>query len=403
MDTKKENVVVEVVEGEIIEEATKELASLSAASLQYFSPEKQKEIVAVSQAVDVLQIEKVMSFGQIPLLRSFEEAGKILKAEQGSSVDQEVIRQVIELSKQANDSYDDFNLELREPNFMQKIVMKLLSTGRDKHTNEVKVKALTNYKLLQQLAKSCDEWIAMLEEGYRQIISSAMDDENNSIELEEYIVAGRVAEERIAGQVALAQSKWEQSGLREDKRDYENLDKGLSIFRTVLLNLEKSRAAFDISKTQLALQAKSNENIQVAVRSQRTNSMALAAQQLRNAVLDVKNRMALEGQQSITRLNDELMKKVATNSVLTAEESEKILLSGVYTVESALIAARTVIDGCEQIKKARSERNTVIANEMEKLKGLFEELTPFVDDVKEITAKSEKTESKKTNSGKLVF
>lgn len=403
MDSNKEKVVVDAIEEVAVLPGNNTLVPLTASALQYFEPEKQKEIMAVAQAVDVLQIEKVMSFGQIPLLRSFEQAGKILKAEEGSSVDQEVIRQVVELSKQANESYDDFNLELREPGLVQKIYMKLVASAKDKRTNEVKVKALTNYKLLQQLATSCDEWIAMLEQGYRQIVSSAKDDENNSIELEEYIVAGRVAEERIAGEVAAAKERYDASGLREDKRDYENLDKGLSIFRTVLLNLEKSRAAFDISKTQLTLQAKANENIQVAVRSQRANSMALAAQQLRNAVLDAKNRQALEGQKSITRLNDELMKKVATNSVLTAEESEKILLSGVYTVEAALIAARTVIDGCEEIKKARSERNVAITSEMEKLKNLFDELTPFVDDIKEITEKNGNESKKTTPTGKLVF
>ena len=156
---------------------------------------------------------------------------------------------------------------------------------------------------------------------------------------------------------------------------------------------------------QLALQVKANRNIQIAIRSQKNNSSALAAQQLRNAYFDAVNRDALEGQKAITQLNNELMKKVAEGSKLTAEESEQILVHGVYTVEAALLAAQTVIDGCNSIKKIREERVGEISTQMDKLKTLVDELAPYVENLKKDTENVASSEPISVSSSKngLVF
>ena len=361
---------------------SKELAPLSTNSLSSFPADVQREIVALSEQINVTEIENVMSYGSIPLLRSFEQAGKILQDEAGSSADQMVIREVVELSKQANDSYEDFNLVLKEPNFLQKLFMKVSKGAKDKHDADVKYKAITNYKLLEQLMKSCDNWVEMLKDGWTKIHTSAMQDKLSCEELEKYIVAGRIAEQRIAAEVEQARLDYELSGLIADKEKYDNLKDGYETLQVVLLNLEKSRAAFVISIGQLFLQAKANKNTQIAVRTQRSHSMALASQQLRNAVLNAKTKIAIEGQKSLSALNSELMKKVSENTVLTAEESEKILLNGVYSVEAALEAAKTVIEGCDLIKKAREERSAGIAQELGKLETLLTEIAPFVTRLK---------------------
>lgn len=381
--------------------STTELAPLTSNSLQYFDSEAQKEILAVAEQIDVRELENVMSYGQIPLLRSFEESGKILRDEEGSSADQEVIKQVVELSKQANQSYDEFNIVLKEPNLLQRLFLKISSASKDKHDKEVALKAITNYKLLEQLMASCDKWIEMLQDGFTKIQASALHDKANCEEIEKYIVAGRIAQERISREVDEAREKYALTSLAADKEDYETLREGAETFNVVLLNLEKSRAASAISIGQLYLQTKTNKNVQIAVRTQKANSMALAAQQLRNAVLGAKNKIALEGQKSISTLNNELMKKVSESTVLTAEESEKILLNGVYSVEAALTAAKTVIDGCEVIKKAREERNAGIAQELGKLKTLLAEIEPFVTRLEEgQTADNSSTSSKTSSTAK---
>ncbi len=383
---------------------TKELAPLSTNSLSSFSPEAQRDIVALAAQINVTEIENVMSYGSIPLIRSFEQAGKILQDEAGSQADQQVIREVVALSKQANDSYDDFNLVLQEPNLLQKIFLKLSSKAKDKYDADVKYKAITNYKLLEQLMHSCDNWIELLKDGWTKIHTSAMQDKLSCEELEKYIVAGRIAEERIKAEVEQARLDYELSGLIDDKEKYDNMKDGLETLQVVLLNLEKSRAAFVISIGQLFLQAKANKNTQIAVRTQRSHSMALASQQLRNAVLNAKTKIALEGQKSLSALNNELMKKVSENTVLTAEESEKILLNGVYSVEAALEAAKTVIEGCDLIKKAREERAANIEVELGKLESLLGEIAPFVTRLKsEGEAKETLPDSTSTGSAGLKF
>lgn len=382
-------------------EDTTELAPLSSASLAHYDEATQKEILRIANEIDVTQFEKIMAYGSIPIVRSFEAAGRILQEAQGTSADQEVVKMITELAKQAKDSY---NLVIEEPNFFQKLVMKI-TTGLKSESKEVKVRAVSCFKILEQYIKSCDMWIDSLRKAHDDMMLSAHNDKNDCYELEQYIVAGYIAKDRITTEVDEAQKVWEETGLIEAKDRYDMLSEGLDTFQVVLLNLEKSRGAYGVSLGQLALQVKANRNIQIAIRTQKHNSSALAAQQLRNAYFDAVNRDALEGQKAITQLNNELMKKVAEGSKLTAEESERILVNGVYTVESALLAAQTVIDGCNSIKKIREERVGEISTQMDKLKVLVDELAPYVENLKKDAEGSNASKSIPSSSSKggLVF
>lgn len=382
---KGEGVVIEDVETvasadieTITDDSKTDLAPLSASSLEHYDESTQKEILRIANEIDVTQFEKIMAYGSIPITRSFESAGRILQAAQGTSADQEVVKMVTDLAKQAKDSY---NLVIEEPNFFEKLIHKI-TTGFKSESKEVKVKAISCFKILEQYIKSCDMWIESLKKTHDDMMLSAYNDKNDCYELEQYIVAGHVAKDRIEGEVEEAKKDWEETGLIEAKDRYDMLSEGSDIFKIVLLNLEKSRGAYGVSLGQLALQVKTNRNIQIAIRTQKNNSSALAAQQLRNAYFDAVNKEALGGQKAITKLNDELMKKVAEGSKLTAEESERILVNGVYTVEAALVAAQTVIDGCNSIKKIREERVVEISTQMDKLKTLVDELAPYVENLK---------------------
>ena len=101
----------------------------------------------------------------------------------------------------------------------------------------------------------------------------------------------------------------------------------------------------------------------------------------------------MEGQRSISGLNNELLRKVSENTVLTAEESEKILLNGVYSVEAAREAIQTVITGCELIEKARGERNANMAQELSKLEALLTDIRPFVTRLQESSASNSQASS----------
>lgn len=365
-----------------IQRENTDLAVLSADSIQRFEPEVQAQIMRVADEIDPMQLDKILAYGSIPLIRTYEAAGQILKSAEGSSVDQNVIDQVVELAKLANKGQEDVNISLREPNWVEKLLMNIFTSIKEKKNDDTKVKAITCYRLLTQLKEKCDVWHSMLQENWRLICQSITDDMQNGIELEQYIVAAHVAMPRLEASLEEKRVLSESQGLITDLADYDAYKKGLDAFKVTLLNLEKSRAAYGISLGQLSAQKSTNENIQISVMTQKHNSMSVAAQQLRNALIEQSNRQVLEGQKSITALNGELMKAVASNTVLTAEESEKILLNGVYTLEAALEAAKTVVDGCEAIRKARDERAHNVAQEMDKLKTLVEQISPFIDNMK---------------------
>ena len=110
--------------------------------------------------------------------------------------------------------------------------------------------------------------------------------------------------------------------------------------------------------------------------------MALMGQQLRNAVMNAKNREVLEGQKCITKLNDELIKEVSKSVGLTAEESEKLIYAGFYDIEAAKEAVQAVITSCDSIKKTAEEMLPKMRADMTQLNSLMEELEPYVDSVK---------------------
>ena len=384
-----------------VDDTTTELAPLSSSALEYYDEATQKEILRIADEIDVTQFEKIMAYGSIPIIRSFESAGRILQEAQGTSADQEVVKMVTELAKQAKDSY---NLVIEEPNFLQKFVMKI-TTGLKSESKEVKVKAISCFKILEKYIESCDMWIDSLRKTHDDIMLSAHNDKNDCYELEQYIVAGYLAENRISGEIVSAEQEWQETGMIDAKMRYDDLSRGLNEFRIVLQNLEKSRAAHGLAIGELALELNANRRIQLTVDSQKVHSSTVMAQQLEIAYYDAVNKEALEGQKAITEVNNRLLGEVARRVVATGEEAERVLVNGVYSVEAAQQAAETVITGYETIKKASEESISQISVNMEKLKGVVDQLTPYIDKLKNSSDKtsSGKSISNSSNKSGLVF
>lgn len=352
------------------------------AAMASFSPDEQREILELAQKIDVRKIDNVMHYGETALRTTFEQCGEFLKDERGSQADQEVIAQVIRLSKKASESYDDFNLVLKEPGLFQKIFLKLSTGGRSSHTQKVQNSAVTNYKLLLELKNSCASWLDMLVEAMGQITESAMSDVETAGLLEKYIIAGKMAEDRIGEELKAIQAQYQQTGLQKYAQEYDEMKEGYDIFVLKMNNLEKSRVMYQLSLGQLALIKRSNRNVQISIHTQVANSMALMGQQLRNAVLNAKTQEVLEGQRAISRLNDELIKDVSKNVGLTAEETEKLIYAGFYDVNAAKAAVTAVIDSCKAIQKTAEEMLPKMRADVSELNGLIKELEPYVDSVK---------------------
>lgn len=312
--------------------------------------------------------------------------GAFLKDERGSEADQRVIKEVIELSNKASKSYDDFNLVLKEPNFLEKFLLKLMSGGKRSRTDKIQQSAITNFKLLIELQKSCEAWLEMLKDSMGKITESTVSDVDNVTILEKYIVAGYIAKERIEQELDDYKAKYDESGLQADAQRYNELKEGYDIFIRVLDSLEKSRAVYCLSIGQLALTQRSNRNLQMSIHTQMKNSMTLLGTEIRNAVLNAKNQEVLEGQQALSRLNDEVMKEVSKDIVLTAEQSEKLLYRGFYSVDAAKQAITQVINGCDTIQKTAEEMLPKMYAETEELNQLIKELEPHVNKVKQNVA-----------------
>ncbi len=367
-----------------------------------FSPDEQQEIMNLADAIDVRQIDKVMSYGSPALKATFDQCGKFLKDERGSEADQKVIEQVIALSKKASESYDDFNLVLQEPGFFQKLITRMMGSGKNGRAKKIQASAVTNYKLLVELKDSCDSWLDMLKKAMGEIEYSAISDIEAITLLEKYIIAGKIAEERVAKELQDAQKQYQETGLQVVGHELDELREGFDLFEITMANLEKSRVMYHLSIGQLGLIKRSNRNVQISIHTQVDNSMALIGQQLRNAVLNAKTREVLEGQKAINRLSDELIKDISKSAGLTAEETERLIYAGFYNVDAAKEAVTTVISSCEAIKKTASEMLPKMKADMTQLNDLVKELEPYARDAQQ-TLPQNTTTPTNGGSGKLTF
>ena len=351
------------------------------AALASFTEEERKEVLALADSIDVMKVENVMNYGSVALKRTFDQCEKFLKEEKGSHADQEVISQVVELSKKASDSYDDFNLVLQEPGFFQKMFLKLFNSGNNSRTEKIQHSAVTCYKLLSELKKSYDAWLVMLKNAMGDIELSLESDYDSIGLLEKYIIAGKIAEDRITGELQDIQKQYQETGLQKYSYSYELLKEGYDIFYNKMAQLERSRAAYYLSLGQLKLIKRSNRNAQISIHTQADNSTALIAQQLRNAILNEKTREVVEGQKAIARLNDELIKDISHSVGLTAEETEKLIYTSFYNMEAAKEAYTFIINSCDEIKKITDEMRNAGQGDMDQIDSLIKELEPYVKSI----------------------
>lgn len=366
------------------------------AAYDSLEPTEQQKITEVANSIDVTKFDNVMAYGSEVLRKTFEQCGQFLKSERGSEADQEVIKRVIELTKKASDSYEDFEMILKEPNFLEKTLLKLSSRKKNR-PQKIKNHATTNYKLLVELKQSCEVWIKMLRDAMGDISYSELSDSENLQLLEKYIIAGKLAQTRIEGELQELQEEKQATGLIAQSQKYDEIKEGYDIFVLRLNNLEKSRVMYYLSLGQLKLIKRSNKNVQISVHTQADNCTALIGQQLRNAVLNAKNQEVIEGQKAVSRLSDELIKDVSHSIGITAEEAEKLLYYGIYNADAAKEAVKTVISSCENIKHVAEEMLPKMQADVTELNRLVEELRPYIEPSTENSSNS--TEQINRSSG----
>lgn len=359
------------------------------AALASFEEEERQEILALADKIDVTQIEKVMNYGSKPLRDTFEQSGAFLKKERGSTADQEVISRVIELSKKTSESQDEFNnlLELKEPNFVEKLVMKLFSSSKNtgSRTEKLQNSAKTSYMLLAELQNSFEEWLELLYNAMTDIEESAISDSEAIVLLEKYIIAGKFAEERIQKELEEIQKQYQATGLQKYANSYRIMKEGYNHFKTKMMNLEQSRGLYYLSIAQLMLIKETNTSMQATIHTQKDNFIATFGQQLRNGIVNAKNKEVLRGQKAVVKLGDELIKDVSETVANTAVEAKKAMYQGFYSLEAAEKAFTFVKNACNDIEKVETEMLPKMKEKTERIECLIEELKPYINPVETTT------------------
>lgn len=349
-------------------------------ALASYSEEERQEILALADSIDVTRSENVMGYGATAIKDTFEQCGKILKEAKGSYADQEVIKRVIELSKKANQSNDEFNnLVLEQPNFFQRLMLKVMSGSKStSKTDKIQKSAVTNYTLFTELANSYEGWTEILKKGMTDIQDSALSDFGAVVAVEKYLIAGYIGGERTVKEMEELEKKHEETGLQVYAFDHQKMKDGYELFQRAMMNLEKMRGAYYISLAQLAEMAKSNQNMQMVIQTQAKYCIALIGQQLRNALLNTQIDEVVKGQKAIKNLSNELIKDVSTSVGLTLEETEKAMYASFYDAEAATTAFTTILNSWNNIGKTGEAMLPKLKEEISKMQTAIEEVSPIV-------------------------
>ena len=337
-----------------------------------YSEEEQKEILALADSIDPTQIEKVMHYGAEPLKAVFNQCGDFLKSERGSSADQAVIAKVVELSQKAADCYEEFNLVLKEPNIFQKFLIKLL--GEKNRTDKIQSSAINSYQLLMELRNYGESSLESLKAANTEICNSAMSDIESGRLLEKYIIAGKIAEQRLQKEVQAKLSNYELTGSQQALYEYKNYKSGTAAFVIRLDVLERQHLTMQVGLYQLSLIKEGNTNTQMAINTQMDSSMTQMAYQLRNAVLNEKTKQAQDGYKRISILNDELFKTVAHEISKATKGSVDLLCRGAESIESVKVAISIV-------KEASDNMRDAVTKSIPEMKKATEELKTLLDDL----------------------
>lgn len=345
------------------------------AALATYPKEEQEKILALADQIDMRKFENVMNYGSAVFEKTFQEAGALIKKERGSHADQEVMKKVIELSQKASDTYEDFNLMLKEPNWFPKLLLKLSARKREERDVNLQKAAVSNFNLLTELRESSDTWMALLKDALQEISTAKMNDIHGTEVLQKYIIAGKLAQERAQEELkALEAKNVETGGLIQYSQEYEELKEGYDMFEVQMLNLENSRQLYMLAVAQLLITERTNKRVQMTVSTKTQKTLTLISMQIQNAILNEKNREVMEGQKQLSRLNEELVKEVSNSIGITARDAEEMLCSLPCSVETVKIAVTSLLDCYDQINKTIEEQIPKMKDDVAEMDALINTL-----------------------------
>ncbi len=363
-----------------------------------FSEEDKQRIQNLANSIKLTDHDKVMNYGAGPLLKTFEECQELLKSRRGSYAEQNVIKEVIELSKNITQSSDEFNSLLKEPNVVQKTFMKIFYGN--KRSKKLTAQVLTIYDMIANLKDSYSKWLEDLETAMEEIKYVAISDVNSLAILNKYIIAGKIADKRLQEELAEAKQKYEETGIFS--LEYKEMQEGYERFNRRMGDLEDGRVMYHLSIAEVMLIGKANKNTQEVINKQSNLILSILSMQLRNALLNEMVKEVVEGHKAVTKLSGEIVKRISKNVGATAEATERMLYQAIIDPNIVKESIESVLKSFEAINNVPKEMEPKLKAAREQNNELIKKLQPIVTSTEAAIA-AKKVSTSTATGEELIF
>lgn len=349
------------------------LAELTPQSILSFDPSVQASIQSLADTIDVTEMDKVNSYAEAPMQKGVSELMAFLEKMKGTEEDKQSVKFIAELSGKVNTEINDIKIIPKEMGFFERLLARF--KGDPQENVLKKINSCTT--LINKLAEHMANEIALVSE--RQDDAARIIKTNVEVveKLEQYLVAGYIADERIQTSLDLMGS----SGtlmIRGQVEMQETKD-GLDLFRINLSNLEKTRYATYLATLQTMGNKSALEKLENNFKSTMRNLLLIFAQQSANTLLGYTVKNAIDSHNNITKLNTAMMESNAASLKKNYEDVAKLITAGVADVEKMRKCAEVILDGAKK-------HNEILSKYVDHLDEHRKEMAEALEPVKEFFA-----------------
>jgi Uncharacterized protein involved in tellurite resistance len=337
------------------------------------SDEEKKQIDDFANQIDLTQSNLILQYGAAAQkkIATFSEATlSNVKTKDLGEIGNTLTDLVVELKGFSTDAEEEKGLA----GLFKKTGNKLLSFKARYDKAEINVNKIVEALESHQIQLMKD--IAMLDEMYDKNLI-------NFKELTMYILAGRkkvkkVREEELPNLVKKAQ----ESGLAEDSQKANDLAQLCDRFEKKLYDLELTRNISLQMGPQIRLVQNNDTLMTEKIQSTLVNTIPLWKSQMVLALGINHSKQAVEAQQAVNKVTNELLKKNAKTlkqaTIDTAKESEK----GIVDIETLKITNQHLITTLDEVVKIQTEGRVKRAAAEEELARIEGELKQKLLDIR---------------------
>ena len=349
------------------------LAELTPQSILSFDPSVQASIQALADTIDVTEMDKVNSYAEAPMQKGVSELMAFLEKMKGTEEDKQSVKFIAELSGKVNTEINDIKIIPKEMGFFERLLARFKG---DPQENVLK-KINSCITLINKLAEHMASEIALVSE--RQDDAAKIIDTNVEVveKLEQYLVAGYIADERI--QSSLDSMGSSGTLMIREQVEMQKTKDGLDLFRINLSNLEKTRYATYLAILQTMGNKSALEKLENNFKSTMRNLLLIFAQQSANTLLGYTVKNAIDSHNNITKLNTAMMESNAASLKKNYEDVAKLITAGVADVEKMRKCAEVILDGAKK-------HNEILSEYVDHLDEHRKEMAEALEPVKEFFA-----------------